>query len=154
MKIRSIACAFLLILTAVMPASAFAEGASVQTRQKWMQEIRNYKYEFFTKKLKLTEQQQEAFFPAYEAMEKAIFTINKEARDLSNRIAKEASATDTEYEAAATAMARVKQREGNIEMEYFNRFEKILTKKQLFLLKRAEDEFTQNMLTHHRRASK
>ena len=62
--------------------------------------------------------------------------------------------SDTEYEAAATAMAKVRQEEGEIEMEYFAKFEKILTKKQLFLLKRAENKFTQSILSHHKRAGR
>ena len=39
-------------------------------------------------------------------------------------------------------------------MKYFEKFEKILNKKQLFLLKRAESKFTQQMLNHHRKAGR
>jgi hypothetical protein len=46
----------------------------------------------------------------------------------------------------------VKLREGQIETAYFQKFARILTKKQLFLLKRAETRFTRSMLDHHRAA--
>ena len=48
----------------------------------------------------------------------------------------------------------IKQKEGEIEMEYFTKFEKILSKKQLFLLKRAENKFTQSILNYHKKAAK
>ena len=144
-----------LLLTLILPATAFGKGSDKAQRIQWMKEVRNYKYEFFTKEMELTAEQQEAFFPEYEAMEKAIFTINKEARDLERKIsASTTPVSDTEYEAAATAMAKVRQEEGEIEMEYFAKFGKILSKKQLFLLKRAENKFTQSILNHHKRAGR
>ncbi len=115
--------------------------------------MRNYKYEFFIKEVGLSKEQQEKFFPEYEAMEKEIFAVNKEARDIEKKVsASTTPVSDTEYEAAALAMSKVKQKEGEIENEYFAKFEKILSEKQLFLLKRAENKFTQNILNHHRRA--
>lgn len=144
-----------LLLTLILPAAALGKGSDKAQRIQWMKEVRNYKYEFFTKEMELTAEQQEAFFPEYEAMEKAIFTINKEARDLERKIsASTTPVSDTEYEAAATAMAKVRQEEGEIEMEYFAKFGKILSKKQLFLLKRAENKFTQSILNHHKRAGR
>ncbi len=119
-----------------------------------MKEVRNYKYEFFTKELELTKEQQSAFFPLYEEMEKELFNANKEAKDIEKKIAGDTSANDTEYEAAALAITKVSQKEGEIEMKYFEKFEKILNKKQLFLLKRAESKFTQQMLNHHRKAGR
>ena len=85
----------------------------------------------------------------------SLVAVNKEARELERKIsASTTPVSDTEYEAAATAMAKVRQEEGEIEMEYFAKFEKILTKKQLFLLKRAENKFTQSILSHHKRAGR
>lgn len=144
-----------LILLFAIPVQALDKGSDKAQRKQWMKEVRNYKYEFFTKEMELTEEQQKEFFPEYEAMEKAIFTVNKEARDMERKIAEATTPiSDTEYEAAATAMAKVRQKEGEIEMEYFAKFEKILTKKQLFQLKSAENKFTQSILSHHRRAGK
>ena len=146
---------YALILMTILPVAAFGKESDKTQRIQWMKEVRTYKYEFFTQEMELTEEQQQAFFPEYEAMEKAIFTVNKEARELERKIsASTTPVSDTEYEAAATAMAKVRQEEGEIEMEYFAKFEKILTKKQLFLLKRAENKFTQSILSHHKRAGR
>lgn len=145
----------LVLLFFAMPAVSYAQDSDVQTRKKWFQEVRNYKYDFFTKEMELTKEQQNAFFPEYEAMEKAIFMVNKEAREMESKITNSKDAvSDTEYEAAALALTKIKQKEGEIEMEYFTKFEKILSKKQLFLLKRAENKFTQSILNYHKKAAK
>ncbi len=143
---------FILALPLCLVAEAQDTTDKAQ-RTKWMKEVRNYKYEFFIKEVGLSKEQQEKFFPEYEAMEKEIFAVNKEARDIEKKVsASTTPVSDTEYEAAALAMSKVKQKEGEIENEYFAKFEKILSEKQLFLLKRAENKFTQNILNHHRRA--
>lgn len=145
----------LVLLFFALPAVSYAQDSDIQTRKKWFQEVRNYKYDFFTKEMELTKEQQNAFFPEYEAMEKAIFMVNKEAREMESKITNSKDAvSDTEYEAAALALTKIKQKEGEIEMEYFTKFEKILSKKQLFLLKRAENKFTQSILNYHKKAAK
>ena len=47
---------------------------------------------------------------------------------------------------AAEALSNAKVREGEIEAKYFAKFTKILSKRQLFLLKKAENDFARNML--------
>ena len=155
MKFKSILLTMLLCIVSAIPCEALAQGSSKSQRVKWMKEVRSYKYEFLIKETGMTKEQQEQFIPVYEAMEKEIFAINKEAREMERKIStSKEPVSETEYEAAATAIAKVSQKEGDIEMNYFTKFEKILTKKQLFLLKRAENKFTQNILNHHRRAGK
>ena len=65
---------YALILMTILPVAAFGKESDKTQRIQWMKEVRNYKYEFFTQEMELTEEQQQAFFPEYEAMEKAIFT--------------------------------------------------------------------------------
>ena len=128
--------------------------STIQARKTWMEEVRKFKFELFTKELGLTKEQQDAFFPLYEEKEKAIFKISKEADSLLKKIAEDKSVTDTEYESAALAITKSKLKKGEVEMEYFAKFEKILSKKQLFLLKKAEESFSQAILNHHRGTAK
>ena len=138
-----------LIATAL---TSFAQTNNKDQRTRWMNEVRNQKYEFIIKETDMTKEQQEDFLPIYKEMEKAIFTANQEARALELKVSNQTRTSEAEYAAAALMLARVKQREGDIEMEYYQKFERILSKKQLFQLKRAENKFTQYMLSHHRRS--
>lgn len=150
-----------IILTIVLscllfPAQLLAENPAMdaQMRSKWFKEVQSYKYEFFTKELELTAEQTDKFFPVYEEMEKAVYTVNKEARDLENKISRsEEEVSDLEYEAATNVLYKVKQKEGEIELEYYQKFDEILSKKQLFLLKIAENKFTQSILNHHKKVT-
>ena len=80
-------------------------------------------------------------------MEKTIYKMNREAEALMKKTAADTNASETEFEAAATAMAKTTLQQGEIELDKFSKF---LSKKQLFLLKQAEEKFTQYLLKQRR----
>ena len=84
-------------------------------------------------------------------MEREIYTTNRDARALAANVEKKKAPTDNDYAQAAEALSRAKMREGEIEAKYFEKFSKILSKRQLFLLKQAENKFTRNMLRGRKR---
>lgn len=131
--------AFILIILATLTANA-------QDRSKWVNEMLEAKHQMLIEEVGLTPNQQEQFMPLYEAMEKEIYTTNRDARTLAASVEKKKAPTDSEYKQAAEALSRVKVREGEIEAKYFEKFSKILSKRQLFLLKQTENKFTRNML--------
>lgn len=153
MKRKSSIFAITLFVLMLLPSVMVAQSPSAETRSRWMNEIKKYKFDFFTKELSLDKEQQSKFFPLYEEMEQEIYLVNKEADALMKKVAAADNVSDTEYEAAAIALSKTRQKEGEIELEYFSQFEKILTKKQLFLLKVAEDKFTKTILNYHRQGS-
>ena len=144
---------YIIVALLATALTAVAQNNNKDQRTRWMNEVRNQKYEFIVKETDMTKDQQDEFLPIYKEMEKAIFTANQEARALELKVTNQTRTTEAEYAAAALMLARVKQREGDIEMEYYQKFERILSKKQLFQLKRAENKFTQYMLSHHRRSA-
>ena len=126
---------------------AVAFGANAQNnRSKWGQEMLEAKHQMIIKDVGLTPTQQEQFMPVYQEMEKEIYQTNRDARKLASEIEKKKSPTDSEYMQAAESLSRAKVREGEIEAKYFEKFSKMLSKKQLFLLKLTEAKFTRAML--------
>ena len=95
----------------------------------------------------LTQTQQKQFMPIYEQMEREIYQVNRNARALAKEVEKKKNPTDKDYEIAASALSRTRIQEGEIESKYFEKFSKILSKKQLFLLKQTEVKFTREMLS-------
>lgn len=131
----------LLILLATVALVATAQG------NKWAQEMLEAKHKMLIEQVELTDAQQKAFMPVYEEMEKEIYQTNRGARQLAATVAKKGNAaTEAEYQQAAEALSNAKVKEGEIEAKYFAKFTKILSKKQLFLLKQAENNFTRSML--------
>ncbi|MBR6639614.1 MAG: hypothetical protein IKL35_04545 [Muribaculaceae bacterium] len=123
---------------------------SKEERQQWFKEMREYKHNFLIKELDLDKEQQEAFFPIYDAMEDETFKLHHGTRKLQRDLSKkDADVTDIEYEKAAEALFELKYKEAQIELKYFEQFKNVLTKKQLFLLKKAEDKYTRHLMRQH-----
>ena len=125
-------------------ATLSAQGNS---RSKFSTDMYQAKHEMIIREVGLTQTQQKQFMPLYEQMEREIYQVNRNARALAAEVEKKKNPTDKEYEAAASALSNTRVQEGEIEAKYFDKFSKILSKKQLFLLKQAEAKFTREMLS-------
>ncbi|MCM1071098.1 MAG: hypothetical protein NC210_03160 [[Clostridium] fimetarium] len=143
-----------LILIAIMVMAAVAPSALAQgknARQQWMSEMRQYKRAYLAKELDLTKEQQNKFFPLYEAMEDECARLDEDTRLMERRIADASDATDLEYEKAADTMYDTKVRQAEIEKEYAAKFKEVLSAKQYFNLKDADRKFARDMMRQHHR---
>lgn len=132
------------ILIMVMALTTVATAQNGRT--KFATDMYQAKHEMIIEELGLTMTQQKQFMPLYEQMEREIYQVNRNARALAKEIENKKNPSDRDYEAAASALSSTRIREGEIEAKYFDKFSKILSKKQLFLLKQAEAKFTREML--------
>ena len=131
---------------------AIATGGTAQNgRTRFATDMYQAKHEMIIQELGLTQTQQKQFMPLYEQMEREIYEVNRNARALASEVEKKKNPTDRDYEAAASALSNTRIREGEIEAKYFDKFAKILSKKQLFQLKQAEVNFTREMLSKKRK---
>lgn len=135
------------IVSILILVLAIASAATAQnSRTKFQSDMYQAKHEMIIEEVGLTMTQQKQFMPLYEQMEREIYEVNRNARALANEVEKKKNPTDKDYEAAASALSNTRMREGEIEAKYFEKFSKILSKKQLFLLKQAEVKFTREVL--------
>lgn len=136
------------IALAMLCSSIYASGKdNNNNRSQWTQEMLDYKHDFIAEQTEMSQAQRDKFMPLYEAMEKEVFAVHRTAREQAKKISSTAKASDQDYATAARAMSQVKVKEGEIEGRYFDKFSKILSKKQLFLLKQAEIKFTRQMIS-------
>ena len=131
---------------------AITSAATAQNgRTKFATDMYQAKHEMIIEELSLTPSQQKQFMPLYEQMEREIYQVNRNARALANEVEKKKNPSDRDYEAAASALSNTRVQEGEIEAKYFEKFSKILSKKQLFQLKQAEVKFTREMLNKRKK---
>lgn len=123
-------------------------------RTKFAADMYQAKHEMIIKELGLTQTQQKQFMPLYEQMEREVYQVNRNARVLADAVEKKKNPSDQDYEAAAWALSNTRVQEGEIEAKYFEKFAKILTKKQLYQLKQAEAKFTREMLSKKKNKKK
>ena len=137
---------FKIALLLLMFMACVGTSNAADKQRQWTKEMLDYKHDYLVKETSMTQAQRDKFMPIYEAMEKEIFAVYRNAREQSKKVTASKKASDDEYATAAKAMADVKYKVGEIESRYFNQFAKILSKKQLFLLKQAEIKFTRDMV--------
>lgn len=145
-----------LILIALIIAAAATAAPSVSaqgkaSREQWMTEMRQYKRTYLAKALDLTKEQQNKFFPLYEAMEDECARLDEDTRLMERRVAEASDATDLEYEKATEAMYETKVKQAEIEKDYAAKFKEVLSAKQLFQLKQADRKFARKMMRQHNR---
>ena len=133
----------ILILTIALSSAVMAQN----NRTKFATDMYQAKHEMIIQEVGLTQTQQKQFMPLYEQMEREIYEVNRNARALAAEVEKKKNPSDRDHEAAASALSNTRVQEGEIEAKYFEKFSKILSKRQLFLLKMAEAKFTRQMLS-------
>ncbi len=143
-----------LFLAAVFltPLSMTAQQSAPEyDRERYINEIRNYKHDFLARDLDIPRDRQRSFFEHYDAMEDEIMQLNAETRELEGQVESNADATDVEIDAAISSIFNQKQKEAEIENRYLELFREDLTPRQILRLKSAERRFNQQLMRRHRR---
>ena len=137
----------ILLLVIIITSSfcVFAQRNDGEKREDWKKELQEFKYQFISQEIELTEQQQKPFFEIYSQMEAEKIKIGQDCRKLKKE-AKKDDATDADYIAAVNAMIDMKLLEAQIEKRYYEKFKTIISSKQLYLLKRAEHKFMKKLM--------
>lgn len=145
---------YIIILAAIasiMPARAqqTESDPEMPLRQEFYKELRDYKHRFMARELELSREQQQKFFSLYDQMEDETNKLNSETREMERRVLDEPDGvTDIEYDNAINSLFDLKIREGEIEKDYMEKFRDILTRRQLFMLKSAERNFSRDLMMH------
>ena len=151
---RSVIVMLTLVL-AIATVSAQPQRKNNQSREKWFQELREYKHQFLIKEMELSADQQAKFFPIYDAMQDEIIKIHKSTRQMEKNLSVNKAPSDVEYEKMAEALIEVKMKEGEIQKRYLPKLKNIITPRQVYKLQVAEKKFSRSLNhQHEKRAGK
>lgn len=148
----------LIILLAIF--AAFSLSLSAQQRKtrlsgeqlkQGLAEMRAYKHRLLVKELDLKEAQQQKFFDIYDKMDDDLMTAGRETRDLERKTLDNEKATDAECSAVSRALFEQKKKEGEIELNYYDKLAEVLTARQLLKLKSVERRIAMNLAKYHGR---
>lgn len=106
--------------------------------------------DFIAGQLDLSADQKQKFVEIYNSMQAELDKLREDTKSLRMSI-EDKNATDLEYEKAAEALFEFKQKEGTIELKYFDQFKNVLTPKQLFQLKTAEMKWMKELMKHRKK---
>ena len=134
---------------AALSVSAQQRGRQKPDREKWFQELREWKHQFLIKEVELTEEQQPKFFAVYDAMQNEILAIHDGSRNMEKKLSLNKQASDLEYEKMAEALIEVKIKEGEIQKRYLDKMKTVISSRQLYKLQVAEKKFIRMLNRQH-----
>lgn len=145
----------LLLASAVNNVSAQKrQGGSQADRQKWEAEMTQYKHDRLTKELGLNDEQSTRFFALYDAMDRerrAVFFNDSRMR---KEMKRKPNPTDKDYIEATNVSLSVGASVNRIETKYYKEIGKILTPKQVYQLRLAEQKLNKEFRKHLRGLNK
>jgi hypothetical protein len=104
---------------------------------------------FITERLSLTPQQSEKFFPLYREFNDKRKGLRKEQNALKSQSGN-LTATDDQLKADMNKLLDLRQKEVNLEKEYFEKFQKVISIRQLAELYHSESLFTRELIKDFR----
>ncbi|MCD7936931.1 MAG: hypothetical protein LUG98_08735 [Tannerellaceae bacterium] len=101
---------------------------------------------FITAELGLTPEEAAAFMPLCEELQKKKFEAGLQCRKLHREIRGKETTTDAEYTKAIDECLGVGITEAQLELEYYEKFKKILSPEKLYKYKHAELKFARDFM--------
>jgi len=132
------------VLSASQPAQAQA-GARLGQPGARLGQLDNAKIAFITSRLTLTQDQAQRFWPTYNEFVTKRRELNRTAR-LLRRDAANAGLSDAQLRDNFNQDFAIRQQQLNLEKDYFEKAQKVLTLRQVAQLYQAERDFTKEVL--------
>ena len=123
---------------------AFQTNLQAQKRQgkQHSEMMKKRKKEFIKQNLQLTEKEEKALMPVYEAFEEAMHSLHRERMMLIKSFDKNSlNISDAEIKKMNEKIISLHQQEAGLHKEYHHKFESILPPVKVFLLYKTEHDF-------------
>lgn len=134
----------LMLLAAVLPAAAQSKGAC-KDKAEMHREFRDFKIKYIAQEIDLPADKFKEFSEIYEQMELEKHKVFSQTRKLEKSVKKNPASTDEDYARLNEAMVNAKAKDAEISKRYEEKFAKLLTPKQRYKLKDAEESFRKKM---------
>lgn len=132
---------FILIVACILCLPATAQNKSKYSKS----EFRAKKQAYMAEKAGLTEEESEKFFPLYFEFQDKKKEINKDAWGTAKKGIKP-DTTDQEYKEIIDNFFTDQEAIAKLEREYIEKYRKVLSDKNIYMLYWAEIKFSRNML--------
>lgn len=136
-----------LFFAASLPVNLSAQQGNPQARKDIISKVIAEKKAYLKEKIPLSDKEAEAFFAVYDEMEMKKFDIAHSVFREAAKIRRSDEPVSNEtYLKLAEAQAMIPVKVSDMEQEYFQKFKKILSPKQLFMYYQWEHRFGKDMI--------
>ncbi|TGD79575.1 hypothetical protein [Hymenobacter wooponensis] len=133
---------FLVVLLATISLTATAQAPA--SHQDRLNQLENAKIAYLTDKISLTQDQAQKFWPVYNDFTTKRRELNRQMRQL--RTTSPDGLTDQQIKTNLDQAMAMREQEVKLERDYFNKFQKILSIRQVGKLYSAERDFTREVI--------
>jgi len=132
------------LLLAVAPAAHAQAGPGLGRKGERLAQLENAKIAFITNRVTLTQDQAQKFWPLYNEFSGRRRELNRSGRLLRRDVTD--GMTDQQIRDNFTQSFALRQQELNLEKEYFEKFQKVISLRQVSQLFLAERDFTKEVI--------
>ena len=143
-RLLSLAALLLLLAPAVQAQDGQFGGGRRGQRAQRLGQLENAKIAFITNRVSLTQDQAQKFWPLYNEFSDRRRELNRSGRLLRRDITE--GMTDQQLRDNFTQSFNTRQQELNLEKEYFEKFQKVISLRQVAQLFQAERDFTKEVI--------
>lgn len=137
----------LIILTIALVFIGINLNAQECSKEEKREKIQAKKVAFLTEKLDLSVEEAQKFWPLYNEQEKEFEKLHNERRSLMKDIhGNIETMSDKELEEKTSRLININLDEAKLQLEYYEKFKKILSIKKIFILHHSEKEFNHTLL--------
>lgn len=130
-----------LLVSGLFCASAMSQDIEMNNSVK--EKIEAEKIAFITKKMDLTPQESQSFWPVYNQYRKELEATRQDKKDLLHDAKKNYDKmTDAEIEKAILESFQMEQHELDLKKKYYSEFKKVISSRKIVKLYRAERQWT------------
>lgn len=134
---------YLLLIAAILVCmTGFAQK---QDRAKMMEDIQKFKIDYLAKEMSLSEKDKAEFATLYKEYDDELRKTGEETFKFERQLKKKKDATDEDYKKLAEMQKKSRQDFDAVTKKYDEKFEKILSAKQIYTMHKGEEKFFEKM---------
>ena len=133
-----------MLLTSLLTQAQSAPDGLGGRKAERLSQLENAKIAFISSRVSLTQEQAQRFWPLYNEFSTKRRELNRNGRLLRRDIT--AAETDQQIRDNMQQSFAARQQELNLEKDYFERFQKVITLRQVAQLLNAERDFTKEVI--------
>lgn len=131
---------FLLLLVSIL-AIPFAEAQGNKDHAKMMEELQQFKIDYLSKEMQLSEKEKSEFIPLYQEYDKERRQAGAEAWKYERELKKKSNPSEADYKKLSELQQKAREKDNEIVKNFDTKLESILSAKQIYTMHQAEGKF-------------
>lgn len=134
----------LLLLFAILTVSV-SSAQDKKDRAKMMEELQQFKIDYISKEMNLSEKEKSEFIPLYKEYDKERRQAGAEAWRYERELKKNKNASEADYKKLSELQQQAREKDNVIVKNFDSKLEKMLSAKQIYNMHQAESKFLDKM---------